>query len=118
MPTAGITMVDKIGKKENQGKEFWFLNRNKEPFDWTDEVPDNDGEFQGLLREEAPFPDVRSELPGVVLKDDLVGYATYLEDYPEPSFEAQSAASLDNADIQVDEQLRAAQAQQLQYLSW
>ena len=38
------------------GNEFWFLNRNKEPFDWTDEVPDDGGEFQGLLGEEAPFP--------------------------------------------------------------
>ena len=33
MPTAVIAKVDKIGKKENQGKEFRFLNRNKEPFD-------------------------------------------------------------------------------------
>ena len=45
MPTAIIAKVNKIGKKENQGKSFQFLNRNKEPFDWTDEVPDDDGEF-------------------------------------------------------------------------
>ena len=43
MPAAVIAKVNKIGKKENQGKEFRFLNRNKEPFDWTDEVPDDDG---------------------------------------------------------------------------
>ena len=43
MPTAVISKVDKIGKKENQGKEFRFLNQNKEPFDWTDEIPDDDG---------------------------------------------------------------------------
>ena len=29
MPTAVIAKVNKIGKKENQGKEFRFLNRNK-----------------------------------------------------------------------------------------
>ena len=56
IPTDVIARVNNIGKKENQGKEFRFLNRNKEPFDWTDEVPDDDGEFQGLLGEEAPFP--------------------------------------------------------------
>ena len=49
MPTAVISKVNKIGKKENQGIEFRFLKRNKEPFDWTYEVPDNYGEFQGLL---------------------------------------------------------------------
>ena len=79
IPTAVIAKVNKIGKKENQGNEFRFLNRNKEPFDWTDEVPDNDGEFQGLLGEEAPFPDISSELPGVILEDELVGPTTALE---------------------------------------
>ena len=43
MPAAVIAKVDKIGKKEKQGKEFRFQNRNKEPFDWTDEVPEDDG---------------------------------------------------------------------------
>ena len=60
MPTAVIAKVNKIGKKENQEQAFRFLNRKKEPFDWTDEVPDNNGEFQGLLGEEAPFPDISS----------------------------------------------------------
>ena len=68
-------------------------------------MPDNDGEFQGLPEEEAPFPDVSSELPGVVLEDDLVGPATALDKEPEPAFEAQAVASLENADIQVDKQL-------------
>ena len=108
MPTAVIAKVDKIGKKENQGKEFWFLNRNKEPFDWTDEVPDDDVEIQGLLGEEAPFPDISSELPGVILEDELVGPTTALEEESEPAFEAKAAAALDNADIQVYEQLPAA----------
>ena len=111
MPTAVIAKFNKIGKKENQGKEFWSLNRNKEPFDWTDEVTDDDGEFQGLLGEEAPFPDISSELPGVILEDELVGPTTALEEEPEPAFEAQAAAALDNADIQVDEQLCATRSQ-------
>ena len=69
MPTAVIAKVDKIGKNENQGNEFRFINRNKEPFDRTDEIPADGGEFQGLLEEVAPFPDISSELPGVILKD-------------------------------------------------
>ena len=63
IPTAVIAKADKIGKKENEGKEFRFINQNKEPFDWIDEIPDDDGEFQVILGEEAPFPDISSELP-------------------------------------------------------
>ena len=74
-------------------------------------MPDDDGEFQGLLEEEAPFPDVSSKLPGVVLEVELVGTATDLYEETEPSFEAQAAEELDNTDIQVDEQLCAARAQ-------
>ena len=99
------------GKKENQGKEFRFLNRNKEPFDWTDEIPDDDGEFQGLLGEEAPFPDISPELPGVILEDELVGPTAALEEEYEPAFEAKAVLALDNTDIQVDEQLHAYQTQ-------
>ena len=111
MPTAVIAKVNNISKKDNQGKEFRFLNQNKEPFDWTDEVPDNDGEFQGLLGEEATFSDISSELPGVILKDELVGHTIALDEETEPAFEAKAAAALDNSDIQVDEQLRASQTQ-------
>ena len=111
MTTAVIAKVNKIGKKKNQGKEFRFLNRNKENFDWTDEVPADDGEFQGLLGEEAPFPDISSELAGVVLEDKIMGPTTALEEEPEPSFEAKAVAKLGNADIQVDKQLRAARTQ-------
>ena len=74
-------------------------------------MPDDDGEFQILLKEEASFPDVSSELPGVVLEDELVGPTTALDEEPEPDFEAQAAAALDNTDIQVDKQLRAARSQ-------
>ena len=91
MPTAVIAKVNKIGKKENQGKEFRFLNRNKEPFDWTDEVPDDNREFQGLLGGKAPFPDISSKLPGVILEDKLVGPTTALEEEYESAFETKSA---------------------------
>ena len=101
MPTSVITKVNKIGKKENQGKEFRFLNWNKEPFDWTDEIPDDDREFQGLLGEEATFPDISSKLPGVILEDELVDPTTALEEEYEPVFEAKAAVALDNADIQL-----------------
>ena len=111
MPTAVIAKVDKIGKKENQGKEFRFLNRNKEPFDWIDVIPNNDGEFQGLLGEEAPFPDIISELPRVILEDELKVPTTVLEEEPELAFEAQATSALENSDIQVDKQLRTARAQ-------
>ena len=107
IPTAVIAKVNTIGKKENQGKKFRFLNRNKEPFDWKDEIPDDDGEFQGLLGEEASFPDISSELPGVILEDKLVGPTTALEKEYEPAFEIKAVIALDNADIQVDKQLRA-----------
>ena len=41
----------------------------------------------------------------------IVGPNTALLEESEPAFEAKSAAALDNAYIQVDEQLRAAQTQ-------
>ena len=44
----------------------------------------------------------------MILEDELVGPITALEEEPEPSFEAKAAAALDNADIQVDEQLHTA----------
>ncbi|KAL7537435.1 hypothetical protein ACHAXR_007825 [Thalassiosira sp. AJA248-18] len=46
MPDRIIKRVDAIGKREKQGREFRFLNRNKEPFSWTDEVADDDEDFQ------------------------------------------------------------------------
>ena len=93
MPTAVIAKLNKIGKKDNQGKQCRFLNWNKEPFECTDEVPDVYGEFQDLLKEEAPFPDISSELPGVILEDKFVDPTTALKEESEPAFEAKSAAA-------------------------
>jgi hypothetical protein len=41
MSTRMIKCVDTIGAWEKQGGEFRFVNRNKEPFGWTDEVPED-----------------------------------------------------------------------------
>ena len=40
-----------------------------------------------------------------------MGTTTALEEDPEPAFEAQASAALENSEIQVDKQLRAARAQ-------
>ena len=47
----------------------------------------------------------------MILEEKLVGPTTALEKEPEPAFEAKAAVALYNADIQADEQLRAAQTQ-------
>ena len=47
----------------------------------------------------------------MILKDELVGHTTALEEEYEPAFEAKDKVALDNADIQVDKQLRAARTQ-------
>ena len=47
----------------------------------------------------------------MILEDELVGPTTALEEESEPAFEAKAAAALDNTDIQVDKQLRAARTQ-------
>jgi hypothetical protein len=42
----------------------------KEPYKWTDFVPEDGPDFQGLLEEdEAPFPDISAELSGVPLEE-------------------------------------------------
>ena len=52
-----ITRINTIGAREGQDRTFHFLNRRKETFEWTDSVPEDDPEFQGLLKNkgEAPF---------------------------------------------------------------
>ena len=58
MPDRVIKLVNTIGAREGQEHTFRFLNPRKEPFEWTDSVPEDDPEFQGLLEneDEAPFP--------------------------------------------------------------
>jgi hypothetical protein len=45
MPDSVIQQVNTIGLKEKQGRSFRFLNRRKEPYKWTNEVPEDDLEF-------------------------------------------------------------------------
>ena len=47
----------------------------------------------------------------MILEDELVGPTTALEEEYEPAFETKAAVALDNIEIQVDEQLRAARTQ-------
>jgi hypothetical protein len=52
MPDWVIKRVNAIGECEGQGRTFWFLNRQKEPYKWTNEIPEDDTDFQGLLKDE------------------------------------------------------------------
>jgi hypothetical protein len=68
MPDCIIKHVKQIGTKEKQGHTSWFFNRKKEPYKWTDEVPEDDPEFQGLLEDKvemAANPDISPKMPGV-----------------------------------------------------
>jgi hypothetical protein len=107
MPDSIIKRVNQIGEKEGQGQAFKFHNTKNDPFAWTDEVPKDNPQFQGLLDDEAPFPDVYTELPGVELERDAVLEPTdAVEDKPEPAFEQQAAAALENADINIAQCIR------------
>ena len=70
MPERVIKHVNAIGLQEKQGQVFRFVNRSKNPYKWTDFVLEDDSNFQGLLEEEeAPFPDISAELPGVPMEE-------------------------------------------------
>ena len=47
----------------------------------------------------------------MILEEELVGPTSALQEEYEPDFETKAAVALDNADIQVDEQLRTARTQ-------
>ncbi len=111
MPQRIIKRMNKISKCEKQGRDFCFLNRNKEEFDWTDKVPVDDPTLQGLLEEtsehEAIYPNVTVELPGVPLEDDFEDCPAMVPD-DEPDFLAIAARALKVAGIDQDAHLRAA----------
>jgi hypothetical protein len=100
MPERVIKRVNAIGLRQKQGRTFRFLNRRQEPYQWTDTVPEDDPEFQGLLedKEEAAYPDISAELLGVELESEEVDYAA-VTDEPVPDFEQLAATTLDNAGI-------------------
>jgi hypothetical protein len=108
MPDSIIKRVNTIGQRERQGRDFRFLNRRKEPYEWTDTVPEDDPDFQGLLEEPVPYPDLSSELPGVTLEDESVDLQV-VTDEPEPDFAELAAAALNNPGIDAGERIQAAQ---------
>jgi hypothetical protein len=114
MPTRVIKWVDTIGAQEEQGWEFRFLNRNKDAFTWTDKVPVDDPTFQGLLKEEeAVYPDITAELPGVPLEVEVVDHWAVM-DKDEPNFRVIAARALDNANIDPAAHLQAAHVAEAQ----
>jgi hypothetical protein len=109
MPDRVIKRVNAIGVREGQKRTFHFLNQRKEPFEWTDSLPKDDPEFQGLVEneDEAPFLDVSAELPGVVLESEERDF-TPITDEPEEDIRDLARAALHNAGIDPDQQIRAA----------
>ena len=108
MPNRVIKRVNTIGLRGKQGRMFCFTDRLKEPYEWTDFVPEDDPDFQGLLEDnQAPFPDISAELPGVPLEEEESNFQV-VTDKPEPDFEDLAAAALDNAGIDTADRLRAA----------
>ena len=111
MPDSVIQRVNRIRERKKQGRTFWFLNRRGEPYEWTDEVPKDDPEFQGLLDENedtAVYPDVSAELPGVELEVEERDFQT-IEDEPEPDFRDLARAALHNAGIDANSMIQNAQ---------
>jgi hypothetical protein len=101
MPNRIIKQVNQLGLREKQGQNFWFLNRSKEPYKWTDTVLEDNPEFQGLLEEEVPFPNVSAKLPGVILEEEEEGDYQVVTNKPKPEFETLAAAALENAGIDI-----------------
>ncbi len=110
MPNHIIKQLNQIGLREKQGQNFWFLNRSKEPYKWTDTVPEGDPEFQGSLEEEAPFPDVGAKLPGVTLEEEEEGDYQVVTNETKPALETLATAALENTGIDAAKQIWAAQA--------
>jgi hypothetical protein len=111
MPDRVIKCVNAIGLREKQGRTYRFLNRRQEPYKWRHTVPEDDPKFQGLLedKEEAAYPNISAELPGVELESKEVDYAA-VTDEPAPDFEQLAATALNNAGIDPQDRLCAARA--------
>ena len=71
-------------------------------------MPNDDPEFQELLEEPALYPNILAELPGVLLKDEDADIHVVKDD-PEPDLAELAAAALDNAGINANNCLQAAQ---------
>ncbi len=60
-----------------------FLNCNKNPFSWSNKVPDDNPQFHGLLEDDAPYPNVARDLPGLVIEEGSVDDAGPIQEDPE-----------------------------------
>ncbi len=111
MPDMIICRVKEIGVHEGQGHTFRFLDQHREPYSWTDKVPEDDADFQGLPENEegAVYPDISAELPGVELETEEQDYAPILDE-PETDFRELAEAALHNAGINANDWIRAASA--------
>jgi hypothetical protein len=80
-----------------------------EPYKWTDAVPEDDPEFQGLLKEEEPaaYPEVLAKLPGVELECEEEKFQV-VTDESVPDFAELAAMAQNNAGIDPSKQLRQA----------
>ena len=109
MPDRVIKRVNAIGERKVQVRTFCFLNQRKEPYEWTDSVPEDDPEFQGLLEndDKAPYPDISAELPGVALEIEERDF-TPVTDEQEDDFRDLAGAALHNAGIDADQRICAA----------
>ena len=105
MPDQIIKRVNCIDVKEKQDCSICFLNQRAEPYEWTDEIPDDNLESQGLLEEEeVPYPDVSAKLPGVEMESEEADF-TVICDEPKPDFCDLTTVALDNAGINSDNRL-------------
>jgi hypothetical protein len=104
-----IAKVNNIRAKEKQGRTFRFLNQQAQPYEWTNEVPEDNAEFQGLLEEEeaAPYPNLSAEPPGVELECEEAKFTAITEE-DKPDFWALAAAALNDAGIDPDVRIRMA----------
>ncbi len=98
MPDHIIAKVNNIRAKEKQGRTFRFLNRQAQPYEWT-----------GLLEEDeaAPYPNLSAEPPGVELEHEEAKFTAITKE-DEPDFWAFAVAALDNAGIDPDVRIPAA----------
>ena len=91
------------------------MNRRKQAYEWTEEMPEDDDDFLGLLEDEeeaAPYPDISAELPDVELEEEERRFQMIL-DKLEPDFRDMAAAALHNAGIDGNETIQVGRARAL-----
>jgi hypothetical protein len=92
---------------KKQGHEFCFLNRSRETYEWNEVILEDDLDFQGFLEEEeAPFPDVSAEFPGLLTEEEEEDFQV-VPDEPGLGFEDLVAAAFENSGINMDDCIRA-----------